>query len=278
MPSDEELNGNFENIDEESSCSSIPRDFICPLTGLLFEDPVTLETGQTFERATVTEWFNQGYRTCPVTEKTLESQSMPHTNFILKRVIDSWKSERCRHLLAFACQQEREHRPKLEDERAVFILQHLLTSFSKEERITNAKLLMSLGGLQFLVRSVAADRTNMPGQKKLKERENEAIEDGSGPLFDEQLSIEVFGRKSGYISGLGRGPKPSTTASGRRTRAALEIENEETKRELEEQRRINEELNAKVHNWESNSVEVNAKIDLVMQQISRGGFTSDLPS
>ncbi|CAL5337475.1 unnamed protein product [Camellia sinensis] len=114
--------------------------------------------------------------------------------------------------------------------------------------------------------------------KKLKERENEAIEDGSGPLSDEQLSIEVFGRKSGYISGLGRGPKPSTIASGRRTRAALEIENEETRRELEEQRRINEELNARVHNLESNSVEVNAKLDLVLQQISRGGFTSDLPS
>ncbi|CAL5349875.1 unnamed protein product [Camellia sinensis] len=98
--------------------------------------------------------------------------------------------------------------------------------------------------------------------KKLKERENEAIEDGSSPLSDEQLSIEVFGRKSGYISGLGRGPKPSITASGRRTCAALEIENEETRRELEEQRRINEELNARVHNLESNSVEVNAKIDL----------------
>ncbi|XP_028100178.1 uncharacterized protein LOC114299601 [Camellia sinensis] len=114
--------------------------------------------------------------------------------------------------------------------------------------------------------------------KKLKERENEAIEDGSSPLSDEQLSIEVFGRKSGYISGLGHGPKPSTTASGRRTRVALEIENEETRRELEEQRRINEELNARVHNLESNSVEVNAKLDLVLQQISRGGFTSDLPS
>ncbi|CAL5405860.1 unnamed protein product [Camellia sinensis] len=107
--------------------------------------------------------------------------------------------------------------------------------------------------------------------KKLIERENEAIEDGSGLLSDEQLSIEVFGRMSGYISDLGRGPKPSTTASGRRTRAALEIENEETIRELEEQRRINEELNARVHNLESNSVEVNAKIDLVLQQISQGG-------
>jgi len=38
----------------------------------LFEDPVTLETGQTFEReANIGEWFDQGNRTRPVTGKTL---------------------------------------------------------------------------------------------------------------------------------------------------------------------------------------------------------------
>ncbi|CAL5340314.1 unnamed protein product [Camellia sinensis] len=141
---------------------------------------------------------------------------------------------------------------------------------SKENRF-ELKVLHTVGSKAF--RKVKYDEV-----KKLKEQENEAIEDGSSPLSDEQLSIEVFGHKSGYISGLGCGPKPSITASGRCTRAALEIENEETRRELEEQRRINEELNARVHNLESNSVEVNAKIDLVLQQISRGGFTSDLPS
>ncbi|KAL7197474.1 hypothetical protein ACSBR2_020088 [Camellia fascicularis] len=88
----------------------------------------------------------------------------------------------------------------------------------------------------------------------------------------------MFGRKSGYISGLGRGPKPSITASGQCTRAALEIENEETRRELEEQQRINEELNARVQHLESNSMEINAKIDLMLQQISWGGFASDLSS
>ncbi|GKV12588.1 hypothetical protein SLEP1_g23713 [Rubroshorea leprosula] len=40
--------------------SSIPVDFICPLTGKLFEDPVTLETGQNFEKTAIKEWFDGG--------------------------------------------------------------------------------------------------------------------------------------------------------------------------------------------------------------------------
>ncbi|XP_038999024.1 putative E3 ubiquitin-protein ligase LIN-1 [Hibiscus syriacus] len=52
--------------------------------GKLFEDPVTLETGQTFERMAIKEWFNQGKRTCPVTGKSLDYSSLPHTNVILK--------------------------------------------------------------------------------------------------------------------------------------------------------------------------------------------------
>ncbi|PSR86869.1 E3 ubiquitin-protein like [Actinidia chinensis var. chinensis] len=148
----EELNGNRGNFDEEPSCSTIPQDFICPLTGLLYEDPVTLETGQTFERAAITEWFNQGHKTCPVTRKTLECQSVPRTNFILKRVIDSWKSENCRHLLVFSSQAAGQHISKLKDERGIFILEQLLTAYSDEERIKNAKFLISLGGLQFLIR------------------------------------------------------------------------------------------------------------------------------
>lgn len=50
---------------------------------------------------------------------------------------------------------------------------------------------------------------------KLKARHDEVIEEGSGPLSDEQLSIDVFGFKSGYIRGLGRGPKLSTSFLGK---------------------------------------------------------------
>ncbi|CBI16457.3 unnamed protein product, partial [Vitis vinifera] len=135
--------------------SSIPQDFICPLTGRLFEDPVTIETGQTFERHAIREWFNQGNRNCPVTGKALEGLGVPLTNFILKRVIDGWKSENCRHLLAFASKVEGssgEHGVEPKDETAIYALEQFLSGSSKEEKLTNAKHLISLGGLQFLTR------------------------------------------------------------------------------------------------------------------------------
>ncbi|KAJ6961284.1 hypothetical protein NC652_000253 [Populus alba x Populus x berolinensis] len=62
-----------------------PHDFICPLTGQLFEDPVTLETGQNFEREAIGEWFDQGNRTCPVTGKALACSTVPLANSILKK-------------------------------------------------------------------------------------------------------------------------------------------------------------------------------------------------
>lgn len=149
-----DTDGTYKSFDREPFFSSIPEDFICPLTGLVFEDPVTLETGQNFERAAIIEWFNKGNTTCPVTENKLERQAVPFTNFILKRVIDSWKSEHCRNLLAFASQivYTSEEHTKFKDDAAVVILEQLLTVFCKEEVLKNAKYLISLGGLQFLIR------------------------------------------------------------------------------------------------------------------------------
>ncbi|KAF9597997.1 hypothetical protein IFM89_023512 [Coptis chinensis] len=143
-----------EYLEEESYFSNIPNDFICPLTGELFEEPVTLETGQTFERTAIKEWFDKGKRTCPITGKNLESLGLPITNFVLKRVIDRWKSEHCGNLLAFASKMQgtsSEHGFKSKDQRAVLILEKLLVGFRTEDRLTNAKHLISLGGLQFLI-------------------------------------------------------------------------------------------------------------------------------
>ncbi|CAK9180682.1 unnamed protein product [Ilex paraguariensis] len=150
-PSMGELHANFNHFDGPV-LPIILKDFICPLTGLPFEDPVTLETGQTFEQAAITEWFDKGNRTCPVTGIMLECLSIPLTNFILKRVMDSWKSESYRNLLAFASRvpgSSGEHM-KFKEEADVFRLEQLLISLSTEERIKNAKQLISLGGLEFL--------------------------------------------------------------------------------------------------------------------------------
>lgn len=152
---DADLHGKCQYFRGGPIFSSIPQDFICPLTGQLFEDPVTIETGQTFERYAIREWFNEGNKNCPVTKKSLKNLGVPLTNFVLKRVIDGWKSENCKHLLAFAFMMvgsSREHGFEPEEEIAVYALEQFLTGSSKEEKIKHAKHLISLGGLQFLIR------------------------------------------------------------------------------------------------------------------------------
>lgn len=143
------LQGSCENFDRGDFFSSVPQEFICPLTGLVLDDPVTLETGQTFEKSAITNWFSKGNRTCPVTRKTLECQSIPLSNFILKRVISKWKLEyhRCLIDLTHKAGENVETR----DEIAVFILEQLLVVSTQEERVKNARELMSLGGLEFLI-------------------------------------------------------------------------------------------------------------------------------
>ncbi|KAK4834644.1 hypothetical protein QYF36_026100 [Acer negundo] len=76
-----------------TSRSRPPKDFVCPITGQIFNDPVTLETGQTYERKAIQEWLKRGNTTCPITRQPLSSSSLPKTNYVLKRLITSWKDQ-----------------------------------------------------------------------------------------------------------------------------------------------------------------------------------------
>ncbi|KAI6681868.1 hypothetical protein NL676_035749 [Syzygium grande] len=70
-----------------------PKDFVCPITSNLFDDPVTLETGQTYERRAIQEWLDRGNSTCPITRQKLQSTQLPKTNYVLKRLIASWQEQ-----------------------------------------------------------------------------------------------------------------------------------------------------------------------------------------
>ncbi|PIA57254.1 hypothetical protein AQUCO_00600175v1 [Aquilegia coerulea] len=70
-----------------------PKDFVCPITGQLLTDPVTLETGQTYERKAIQEWLKRGNTTCPNTRQPLSANALPKTNYVLKRLITSWKDQ-----------------------------------------------------------------------------------------------------------------------------------------------------------------------------------------
>ncbi|KAI3429222.1 RING-type E3 ubiquitin transferase [Psidium guajava] len=68
--------------------------FFCPLTKKIMEDPVTMESGVTYEREAIAEWLKKHENSeqigCPVTGKKLVSHVLS-TNFALKTTIEEWK-------------------------------------------------------------------------------------------------------------------------------------------------------------------------------------------
>ncbi|KAK2457361.1 putative E3 ubiquitin-protein ligase LIN-1 [Trifolium repens] len=83
----------FPKLGKLTIGSKPPKDFVCPITGQIFSDPVTLETGQTYERKAIQEWLGTGNTTCPITRQPLSANILPKTNYVLKRLIVSWKEQ-----------------------------------------------------------------------------------------------------------------------------------------------------------------------------------------
>ncbi|CAN6475957.1 unnamed protein product [Victoria cruziana] len=67
----------------------IPHLYRCPISLDLFSDPVTLSTGQTYDRSSIEKWFSDGNDTCPVTMQKLHDFTMV-PNHTLRHLIDSW--------------------------------------------------------------------------------------------------------------------------------------------------------------------------------------------
>ncbi|KAF8389874.1 hypothetical protein HHK36_024391 [Tetracentron sinense] len=68
--------------------------FFCPLTKKIMDDPVTIESGVTYERKAITEWFKKFADwediVCPTTGKKLASTVL-NTNIALKTTIEEWQ-------------------------------------------------------------------------------------------------------------------------------------------------------------------------------------------
>ncbi|MED6205903.1 hypothetical protein PIB30_022033 [Stylosanthes scabra] len=89
-------------LEKQTTGSKPPKDFVCPITGQIFCDPVTLETGQTYERKAIQEWLKTGNTTCPITRQPLSASMLPKTNYVLKRLITSWKEQHPELALEFS--------------------------------------------------------------------------------------------------------------------------------------------------------------------------------
>jgi hypothetical protein len=69
-----------------------PASLCCPITLTLLSDPVTTADGHTYERSALTEWFDRGHRSSPVTRKRLTSREM-HTNFLARQAVDTYQQK-----------------------------------------------------------------------------------------------------------------------------------------------------------------------------------------
>ncbi|XP_042390913.1 U-box domain-containing protein 30-like [Zingiber officinale] len=81
----------IEELDSEAE--DVPSVFICPISLEPMVDPVTLITGQTYERANILKWFSMGHLTCPTTMQELWDDAVT-PNRTLYQLISAWFSQR----------------------------------------------------------------------------------------------------------------------------------------------------------------------------------------
>ncbi|KAJ4714694.1 RING-type E3 ubiquitin transferase [Melia azedarach] len=78
---------------EELDLAEIPTVFVCPISLEPMQDPVTLCTGQTYERSNILKWFSLGHYTCPTTMQELWDDSVT-PNKTLYHLILTWFSQK----------------------------------------------------------------------------------------------------------------------------------------------------------------------------------------
>ncbi|XP_051123231.1 U-box domain-containing protein 19-like [Andrographis paniculata] len=84
------------SAERASSFSSIsrlnPEDFRCPISLELMTDPVTISTGQTYDRSSIEKWLKSGNLVCPKTgEKLTTTELVPNTS--LRKLIEQYCAE-----------------------------------------------------------------------------------------------------------------------------------------------------------------------------------------
>ncbi|KAJ6830952.1 U-box domain-containing protein 17-like [Iris pallida] len=69
----------------------VPKDFCCPISLDIMRDPVTVSTGQTYDRPSIAQWMEEGHRTCPNSGQTLSHKRLV-PNVALRNLISQWCS------------------------------------------------------------------------------------------------------------------------------------------------------------------------------------------
>lgn len=78
---------------------TVPKDFCCPISLDLMEDPVIVCTGQSYDRAYITRWMEEGHSTCPKSGQMLTNTHVV-SNQALRNLIIQWCTA---HSIAVEC-------------------------------------------------------------------------------------------------------------------------------------------------------------------------------
>lgn len=87
------LSLDLKRMIEELNLSEVPLVFICPISLEPMQDPVTLCTGQTYEKSNILKWFSLGHYTCPTTMQELWDDTIT-SNKTLHHLIYTWFSQK----------------------------------------------------------------------------------------------------------------------------------------------------------------------------------------
>ncbi|KAH7511099.1 hypothetical protein FEM48_ZijujUnG0055200 [Ziziphus jujuba var. spinosa] len=70
-----------------------PDDFRCPISLEIMVDPVTIETGHTYDRSSILKWFGTGKSICPKTGTKLTNPELLVPNLVMRKLIQQYCSE-----------------------------------------------------------------------------------------------------------------------------------------------------------------------------------------
>lgn len=134
--------------------------FLCPLTKQVMRDPVTLDSGQTFEREAIEKWLrectqNRRKLVCPVTLRELRSTELS-PSIALRHTIEEWQARNEAAKLDMARRSLSLSSSETDILQALKFVQHLcLNNHSNRRVVRDAELIpMIVGVLKSSIRRV----------------------------------------------------------------------------------------------------------------------------
>jgi hypothetical protein len=82
----------ISNMMDRTETSSIPEDFLCPITHDIMRSPLMCKSGLSFDRAAILTWLQDHGNTCPLTRESLSPSGLV-PNRALEARISTWCEE-----------------------------------------------------------------------------------------------------------------------------------------------------------------------------------------